>query len=45
MGDMNGQVALVTGGVRGIGRAISERLYSRGVKVAAGYSSNKELTA
>jgi acetoacetyl-CoA reductase len=42
MGDMTGQVALVTGGVRGIGRAISERLHARGVKVAAGYSSNKE---
>ena len=42
MGDMTDQVALVTGGVRGIGRAISERLYARGVKVAAGYSSNKE---
>jgi acetoacetyl-CoA reductase len=42
MGDMAGQVALVTGGVRGIGRAISERLYGRGVKVAAGYSGNKE---
>jgi NAD(P)-dependent dehydrogenase (short-subunit alcohol dehydrogenase family) len=42
MGDMTGQVALVTGGVRGIGRAISERLANRGVKVAAGYSGNKE---
>ena len=42
MGDMTGQVALVTGGVRGIGRAISERLHARGVKVAAGYSGNKE---
>jgi acetoacetyl-CoA reductase len=42
MGDMTGQVALVTGGVRGIGRAICERLYARGVKVAAGYSGNKE---
>ena len=42
MGDMTGQVALVTGGVRGIGRAISERLYGRGVEVAAGYSGNKE---
>jgi acetoacetyl-CoA reductase len=42
MGDMTGQVALVTGGVRGIGRAISERLNARGVKVAAGYSGNQE---
>jgi acetoacetyl-CoA reductase len=42
MGDMTGQVALVTGGVRGIGRAISERLHARGVKVAAGYSGNQE---
>jgi acetoacetyl-CoA reductase len=39
---MTGQVALVTGGVRGIGRAICERLYAREVKVAAGYSGNKE---
>jgi acetoacetyl-CoA reductase len=38
MADMNGQVALVTGGVRGIGAAITERLVQRGVKVAAGYS-------
>ena len=42
MADMTGQVALVTGGVRGIGRAICERLYARGVKVAAGYSRDKE---
>jgi NAD(P)-dependent dehydrogenase (short-subunit alcohol dehydrogenase family) len=42
MGDMTGQVALVTGGIRGIGRAISERLYNRGVKLAAGYSGNQE---
>ena len=38
MGDMTGQVALVTGGVRGIGAAITRRLVSRGVTVAAGYS-------
>ena len=42
MADMNGQAALVTGGIRGIGLAICERLMNRGVKVAAGYSSNSE---
>jgi len=39
---MNGQVALVTGGIRGIGLAICERLMNRGVRVAAGYSSNRD---
>ena len=42
MADMTGQAALVTGGIRGIGLAICERLMNRGVKVAAGYSSNQE---
>jgi acetoacetyl-CoA reductase len=42
MADMTGQVALVTGGIRGIGLAICERLMNRGVRVAAGYSSNRE---
>jgi acetoacetyl-CoA reductase len=40
--DMTGQVALVTGGVRGIGAAITERLVDRGVKVAAGHSRHSE---
>ena len=42
MADMTGQVALVTGGICGIGRAISERLINRGVTVAAGYSRGQE---
>ncbi|HWM02894.1 MAG TPA: beta-ketoacyl-ACP reductase [Actinophytocola sp.] len=42
MADMTGQVALVTGGIRGIGAAICDRLTERGVTIAAGYSRDKE---
>jgi acetoacetyl-CoA reductase/3-oxoacyl-[acyl-carrier protein] reductase len=35
-------VALVTGGIRGIGAAISEELASQGATVAAGFSGNVE---
>lgn len=38
----NGRVALVTGGTRGIGRAISEGLKAAGYKVAANYGGNDE---
>jgi acetoacetyl-CoA reductase len=38
-------VALVTGGTRGIGRAISERLVKDGFRVAANYAGNDEAAA
>ena len=39
---LEGRTALVTGGSRGIGAAISRSLASQGAIVAAGYSSNRE---
>lgn len=38
-------VAIVTGGTRGIGRAICEELHGSGVKVAANYGGNDEAAA
>lgn len=40
MGSLQGQVAIVTGGSRGIGAAISERLAQEGCKLVINYSSN-----
>ena len=37
------RVAIVTGGTRGIGRAISEALHGAGYKVAANYGGNEEV--
>ena len=39
---MTGRVALVTGGTRGIGKAITARLAADGYRVCAGYAGNDE---
>ena len=40
-----GKIALVTGGTRGIGRAISKDLKDAGYNVVANYAGNEEAAA
>src|SRR5215470_15401697 len=42
MSEFEGKTAIITGGSRGIGRAIVKELASRGVRVAFTYSRNRE---
>jgi acetoacetyl-CoA reductase/3-oxoacyl-[acyl-carrier protein] reductase len=44
-GELEGRVALVTGGTRGIGAAISRSLAAHGATVAAAYGSNHDRAA
>ncbi|GMU59366.1 MAG: beta-ketoacyl-ACP reductase [Myxococcaceae bacterium] len=45
MGDFSGKVALVTGGSRGIGRAIAVELGRRGASVVLSYAGNEAAAA
>jgi len=43
MSEFDGRAAIVTGGTRGIGRAIARELASRGANVAFSFTKNREL--
>src|SRR5512143_3385758 len=43
MSEFEGRVAIVTGGSRGIGRAIVKELASRGAKIAFSFTRNREM--
>src|SRR5215211_6495830 len=43
MSEFQGRAAIVTGGSRGIGRAIAKELASRGASVAFSFTKNREL--
>lgn len=45
MKNLEGKVAIVTGGARDIGRAVSEKLAAEGAKVVVNYFSNAEFGA
>ncbi len=42
MGSLNGKVAIITGGTRGIGRGIVERFHKEGAQVVFSYRSSEE---